>query len=174
MNKNFLSKKSWHTGSLKNIENVWKAEQRAADEARKIEQIKRELAEQEQILDLRKRLAESQGRRMDRLDWMYEGSLRRDPTVDDYLLGKKVAPSVEKDDLKELNNRPGALWIESSATNSALDSMAKVMDDPLLRIKQKEQEALKKVLTNPVKMKQVKKEKEMKDLMKTVEKAQER
>jgi len=89
MNKNFLSKKSWHTGSLKNIENVWKAEQRAADEARKIEQIKRELAEQEQILDLRKRLAESQGRRMDRLDWMYEGSLRRDPTVDDYLLGKK-------------------------------------------------------------------------------------
>jgi len=51
MNKNFLSKKSWHTGSLKHIEKVWKAEQRNEEEQRKLKELKKQL---EQERDLRK------------------------------------------------------------------------------------------------------------------------
>ena len=41
-------KKSWHPQTLHNIEKVWKAEQKAEAEAKKIEQLRRELDEERQ------------------------------------------------------------------------------------------------------------------------------
>jgi hypothetical protein len=35
----FLNKKGWHTGSLRNIENVWKAEQKHGAEQKKLEEL---------------------------------------------------------------------------------------------------------------------------------------
>jgi len=53
MGKNFLSKKSWHTSALPNIEKVWIAEQKDADEKKKMAQLKRELDEERRIQELK-------------------------------------------------------------------------------------------------------------------------
>lgn len=39
-------KKSWHPQTLRNVEKVWKAEQKAEAETKKIEQLRRELEEE--------------------------------------------------------------------------------------------------------------------------------
>lgn len=39
-------KKSWHPQTIRNVERVWKAEQKATAEAKKIEQLQRELQEE--------------------------------------------------------------------------------------------------------------------------------
>jgi hypothetical protein len=40
----FLNKKGWHTGSLRNIERVWKAEQAEEAEKCKTEELKEQVA----------------------------------------------------------------------------------------------------------------------------------
>ncbi len=61
--KNFLAKKSWHTGALHHMEKVWKAEQRTQDEERKMLELKRQLAEEQKILDLKKLQEEATGKK---------------------------------------------------------------------------------------------------------------
>jgi hypothetical protein len=61
MNKGYLSKKSWHTGSLRHIEKVWKAEQRAEDEAKRIAELKKELEEERELQQLRQLHQQSSG-----------------------------------------------------------------------------------------------------------------
>lgn len=39
-------KKSWHPQTLRNVEKVWKAEQKAEAESKKIEQLRKELEEE--------------------------------------------------------------------------------------------------------------------------------
>ena len=39
-------KKSWHPQTLRNVEKVWKAEQKAEAEAKKIDQLRKELEEE--------------------------------------------------------------------------------------------------------------------------------
>jgi uncharacterized membrane protein len=53
-------KKSWHPQTLHNIEKVWKAEQKAEAEAKKIEQLRRELDEERQREEMQ-RYAVDQG-----------------------------------------------------------------------------------------------------------------
>ena len=72
MSKNFLSKKSWHTGSVKLMEHVWKAEQKAEDEKRKMAILKRELQEEQKQLELKKLQEQATGKPVsERLEWMY-------------------------------------------------------------------------------------------------------
>lgn len=42
----FLNKKGWHTGSLRNIENVWKAEQKHGAEQKKLEELRKQIQEE--------------------------------------------------------------------------------------------------------------------------------
>ncbi|KAK3042411.1 hypothetical protein RJ639_002457 [Escallonia herrerae] len=37
----FLNKKGWHTGNLRNIENVWKAEKKHDAEQKKLEELRK-------------------------------------------------------------------------------------------------------------------------------------
>lgn len=53
-------KKSWHPQTIHNIEKVWKAEQKAEAEAKKIEQLQRELHEERQREEMQ-RYAVDQG-----------------------------------------------------------------------------------------------------------------
>ena len=55
----FLNKKGWHTGNLRNIERVWNAEQKAKDEDKKMETLKRELEEERQIEELKRMQADA-------------------------------------------------------------------------------------------------------------------
>ena len=49
----FLAKKSWHTTNLKNVEQVWLAEQQKEEEERKLETWKKEREEERQIAELK-------------------------------------------------------------------------------------------------------------------------
>ncbi|XP_066264000.1 pre-mRNA-splicing factor CWC25 homolog [Branchiostoma lanceolatum] len=153
-------KKSWHPQTLRNIERVWKAEQKHEDERRKIEQLQNELKEEKAREDMRM-FAEEQGavrKKDDRLNWMYQGQ----PEVnrDDYLLGKPIDKAIQEvtvgkaEDPGLADNVPGASFSQSNV-NSAVDMAAKIREDPLFAIKQREQQSKKELLNNPVKMKQL-------------------
>ena len=47
-------KKSWHTSTLRNVEKVWLAEQKAVEEKKKTEVLKKELEQERQREELRK------------------------------------------------------------------------------------------------------------------------
>lgn len=50
----FLNKKTWHTGSLRVMEEVWKREQEHEKEQRHLEELKKQLDEERQIEELEK------------------------------------------------------------------------------------------------------------------------
>lgn len=49
----FLNKKGWHTGSLRNIENVWKAEQKHEAEQKKLEELRKQIQEERERSEFR-------------------------------------------------------------------------------------------------------------------------
>ena len=49
----FLNKKGWHTGSLRNIENVWKAEQKHEAEQKKLEELRKQIQEERERNEFR-------------------------------------------------------------------------------------------------------------------------
>ncbi|KAG0174066.1 RNA-splicing factor [Apophysomyces sp. BC1034] len=171
-------KKSWHPATFKNQERVWKEEKKHAEEQRKIEQMKKELAEERQLQELQRLQEQTSGRqRSDRLDWMYaapnQGAAKPGGSeMEDFLLGKKNV-----DDL--LRNKAASETVASSAderfalsnanANSERDIQAKIREDPLLMIKKREQQALKAIVDNPIRMKELtkkdkkKKKKDIKD-----------
>lgn len=57
-------KKSWHPATFKNQERVWKEEQKKKEEDTKIEQMRKELAEERQLQDLQ-RMQEDAGTKYD-------------------------------------------------------------------------------------------------------------
>lgn len=156
-------KKSWHPQTLRNVEKVWKAEQKHEAERKKIEELQRELRE-ERAREEMQRYAEDVGavkKKEEKLDWMYQGPggmVNRD----EYLLGRPIDKYVfEKMEEKETGCSsetgllPGSIFAPSGA-NSLLDMASKIREDPLFIIRKKEEEKKREVLNNPVKMKKIK------------------
>ena len=71
----FLNKKSWHTGSFKNIERVWQAEEKRANADKKQAEAAKKLKEERHMEEMKKLqvqaglLPESA---LHRMEWMYE------------------------------------------------------------------------------------------------------
>ena len=53
MSLSFLSKKTWHTSNIKNVEQVWVAEQKKEKEAKKLKELQKQIDEERQIDELR-------------------------------------------------------------------------------------------------------------------------
>lgn len=53
MGMKFLNKKGWHTGSLRNIENVWKAEQKQEAEQKKLEELRLQIVQERERSEFR-------------------------------------------------------------------------------------------------------------------------
>uniref|UniRef100_A0A1J3CP46 Pre-mRNA-splicing factor cwf25 n=1 Tax=Noccaea caerulescens TaxID=107243 RepID=A0A1J3CP46_NOCCA len=159
MGMKFLNKKGWHTGSLRNIETVWKAEQKQEAEQKKLEELRLQIVQERERSEFRA-LQEQAGLvpRQERLEFLYESGLA---------VGKGSASSsghgvsFQKEELplaqaeagtneKPDQSVPGALFEEKA--QSANDSWRKLHSDPLLLIRQREQEALARIKNNPVKM----------------------
>ncbi|XP_068852787.1 pre-mRNA-splicing factor CWC25 homolog isoform X2 [Aphelocoma coerulescens] len=156
-------KKSWHPQTLRNVEKVWKAEQKHEAERRKIEELQRELQE-ERAREEMQRYAEDMGtvrKREEKLEWMYQGPggmVNRE----EYLLGRPVDKFIlDKVEDKEAGCSggtallPGSIFARSGA-NSVLDMANKIREDPLFMIRKREEEKKREVLNNPVKMKKIK------------------
>lgn len=146
-------KKSWHPSLLRNQERVWSEEKRALEERKRIDQLRRERDEERQIQDLQHLQEESgQNRQQARVDWMYQAPSsatgHMSEEMDGYLLGKRRIDGIllKNDESQKLSKGAGAesLGVPAAAqaapTNSR-DTMSKVMADPLLEIKKREQTA---------------------------------
>lgn len=160
----FLNKKGWHTGSLRNIENVWKAEQKHDAEQKKLEELRKQIHEERERDEFRL-LQEQAGilPRQERLEFLYDSGLA---------VGKGSSEGVA---FKALDNKPDEAAASSSAASasgsasatpgalfeekpySANDTWRKLHSDPLLMIRQREQEALARIKNNPVQMAMIRK-----------------
>lgn len=155
-------KKSWHPQTLRNVEKVWKAEQRHEAEQKKIEELQRELRDERAREEMQK-YAEDTGavkKKDEKLDWMYQGPggmVNRD----EYLLGRPVDKFIldkmedpESGPSTETGLLPGSIFSTSGAASS-LDIANKIREDPLFMIRKREDEKRREVLKNPVKMKKI-------------------
>ncbi|EIE25794.1 hypothetical protein COCSUDRAFT_13100 [Coccomyxa subellipsoidea C-169] len=90
----FLNKKTWHPGRIQNQEEKWKREQAAEKETRKLDEIRKQIAEERQREEL-ETVAHAAGvkDKSDKLDWMYQGGMvakaEADKRNDEQLLGAK-------------------------------------------------------------------------------------
>ncbi|KAM3624204.1 uncharacterized protein V6R79_020612 [Siganus canaliculatus] len=156
-------KKSWHPQTMKNIERVWKAEQKHEAERKKIEELQKELKDERSREEMT-RYAEETGaikKRDDRLDWMYQGPAGQ-VSRDEYLLGRAIDKQItaqyeepESGPSAETGLLPGSIFNPTTPASS-LDMAAKIREDPLFEIRKREEEKKREVLTNPVKMKKIK------------------
>nr|XP_046258229.1 pre-mRNA-splicing factor CWC25 homolog [Scatophagus argus] len=156
-------KKSWHPQTMKNIERVWKAEQKYEAERKKIEELQKELKEERNREEMT-RYAEETGaikKRDDRLDWMYQGPAGQ-VSRDEYLLGRAIDKQItdqyeepESGPSAETGLLPGSIFNPTTPASN-LDLAAKIREDPLFEIRKREEEKKREVLTNPVKMKKIK------------------
>ncbi|MED6160056.1 hypothetical protein PIB30_047856 [Stylosanthes scabra] len=158
----FLNKKGWHTGSLRNIENVWKAEQKHDAEQKKLDELRKQIQEERERNEFRL-LQEKAGLvpAQERLDFLYDSGLSVGRSSNNE--GFKALEDLPKPDASadapsssaSASKQPGALFEDKP--QSANDSWRKLHSDPLLMIRQREQEALSKIKNNPVKMAMIKK-----------------
>ncbi|XP_063331611.1 pre-mRNA-splicing factor CWC25 homolog isoform X2 [Pelmatolapia mariae] len=156
-------KKSWHPQTMKNIERVWKAEQKHEAERKKIEELQKQLKEERAREEMTK-YAEETGvlkRKDDRLDWMYQGPAGQ-VSRDEYLLGRPIDKQItdqyeepESGPSAETGLLPGSIFNPTTPASS-LDLAAKIREDPLFEIRKREEAKKREVLTNPVKMKKIK------------------
>ncbi|KAH8553607.1 Pre-mRNA splicing factor-domain-containing protein [Umbelopsis sp. PMI_123] len=156
-------KKSWHPSTFRNQERVWKEERKHAEEQQKIDQMRKELEEERQVQELQ-RMQEAAGgkKRADKLDWMYAApNASQAPGGDDmeeYLLGKKSVDNLlrSKGEVQKVNDAVNERFSFNNANPvNERDTAAKIREDPLLAIKRREQEAVKAIMNNPLKMREL-------------------
>ncbi|KAL3377921.1 hypothetical protein AABB24_004035 [Solanum stoloniferum] len=161
----FLNKKGWHTGSLRNIENVWKAEQKHDAEQRKLEELRKQIQEERERSEFRQ-LQEQAGlvTRQERLEFLYDSGLAvgKGSSSGFESLSKPAEPVTaavtaadSSSSAKPQASVPGALFEDKPQSSN--DAWRKLHSDPLLMIRQREQEALARVKNNPVQMAMIRK-----------------
>ncbi|GAB7359807.1 hypothetical protein MBLNU230_g6976t1 [Neophaeotheca triangularis] len=156
-------KKSWHPNLMSNQTRVWQAEKQALEERKKTEQLIKERAEERQIQDL-ERMQEAAGgkKRVDRVDWMYNGPGSSGPggggvteEMEGYLLGKRRLDGLVKrdegEDLKKDAGQEG--FMAAQDPNSMRDTANKIANDPMLMMKKQEQAAYQAMMSDPNKRK---------------------
>eukprot|EP00800_Vazella_pourtalesii_P020919 TRINITY_DN7586_c1_g1_i1.p2 TRINITY_DN7586_c1_g1~~TRINITY_DN7586_c1_g1_i1.p2 ORF type:complete len:325 (+),score=88.46 TRINITY_DN7586_c1_g1_i1:1403-2377(+) len=158
-------KKSWHPSTFKNQERVWRAEMRDIAEKTRIEELRKEIASERSKEEMKK-MAENSGavrKRTERLEWMYKGAIgvSTESEREEYLLGKPIDRQVdaiiqEREKEEEMvKTKEGALFMKKGKTSFAKDLAVKIREDPLLAIKQKEEERRQYILNNPLKLKKI-------------------
>ncbi|KAL5281233.1 CWC25 family protein [Megaselia abdita] len=167
-------KKSWHPHTIKNQEKVWKAEQAKMSEEKRMRELEKEIRDEKDRDELRKH-GQSSGilpsNKNPKLEWMYKNSaelLNRD----EYLLGKAVDRNFEELDKQEKSTATIGIKQQKNHvehdvvpfsireykgvnTSDQVDLQRKLMEDPLMAIRQKEMESRRKILENPVKLKEL-------------------
>ncbi|CAK1550070.1 unnamed protein product [Leptosia nina] len=155
------SKKSWHPSTMKNQERVWKAEQVAAEEKKRILELQQERTQERDCHELnelaRKNLTDASD---SRLDWMYK---KPDKNVqqEEYLLGRAIdkkydeKPNSEQNEIPAVSRRVVGSSMISASNDIQVDLARKIREDPLLLVKERERAARAALLNNPVQRKKL-------------------
>lgn len=157
----YLSKKSWHPSTFKNIEQVTMAELKQKEHERKYHDHLKKIKEEREMEDLRKLQAQNKvisESAAQRIEWMYQdrsaSQQANAPNTEDFLVGKPVKQAGEDDFRKKI---VPVIRGDTYATPEN-EAFLKMIEDPLVQIKQKELEARRQVVDNPLKMKQIREE----------------
>ncbi len=158
-------KKSWHPLLMSNQRRVWEEEQKALDERKRIEQMMKERQEERNLQEIQEMQEAAGGtRRAQRVEWMYSGpSAGQQGTTEEmegYLLGKRridgLIKGTENQKLKKEATEESFMALQNA--NTARDTAAKIREDPMLAIKQKEQAAYETLMNDPVSRRRLLKE----------------
>lgn len=167
-------KKSWHPSKLKNQERVWKAEQTKKAEDKKLNDLRKEIEDErnrEQYKEIAKKsgLIKDDGDGNNKLNWMYKSGSDL-VNREDYLMGKSIDKNFEQLQAQEKAGASSSHQknhvehevipfsirdYKNFASNEQVDLQRKLVEDPLMAIKQKEIEIRRKILENPVKLKEL-------------------
>ncbi|KAF2314594.1 hypothetical protein GH714_027804 [Hevea brasiliensis] len=160
----FLNKKGWHTGGLRNIENVWKAEQKHEAEQKKLDELRKQIQDEREHSEFHL-LQEQAGLipKQERLEFLYDSGLAVGTGSSSCAGGSGVVfkaleeatPNSSKaadasSSAAKQSSAHGALFEDKP--HSANDAWRKLHSDPLLLICQQEQEALTHIKNNPIQM----------------------
>jgi hypothetical protein len=155
-------KKSWHPVLMSNQKKVWEEEKKALDERKKTEQRIKELKEERAKEEIQKKLeAAGSRKRVDRVDWMYQGpSSGQAGTTEEmegYLLGKRrIDGLIKGNEHKKLEKQASEdSFMALQHANTLRDTAAKVREDPMLAIKRQEQAAYEAMMNDPIKRRQM-------------------
>jgi len=151
-------KKSWHPNIMSNQRRVWEEEKKALEERKLIDQRIKELKEERAKEEIQAKLeAAGSRKRVDRVDWMYQGpSSGQAGTTEEmegYLLGKRridgLIKGTEHKKLEKAATEESFMALQNA--NTLRDTAAKVRDDPMLAIKRQEQAAYEAMMNDPIK-----------------------
>jgi hypothetical protein len=151
-------KKSWHPVLMSNQRRVWEEEKKALEERKRTEQRIKELKEERAKEEIQNKLeAAGSRKRVDRVDWMYQGpSSGQAGTTEEmegYLLGKRridgLIKGTEHKKLEKQASEDSFMALQNA--NTLRDTAAKVREDPMLAIKKQEQAAYEAMMNDPIK-----------------------
>lgn len=155
-------KKSWHPVLMSNQRRVWEEEKKALDERKRTEQRIKELKEERAKEEIQAKLeAAGSRKRVDRVDWMYQGpSSGQAGTTEEmegYLLGKRrIDGLIKGTENKKLEKKASEdSFMALQHANTLRDTAAKVREDPMLAIKKQEQAAYEAMMNDPIKRRQL-------------------
>ncbi|PBP24431.1 pre-mRNA-splicing factor Cwc25 [Diplocarpon rosae] len=155
-------KKSWHPNLMSNQKRVWEEENKALEERKKTDLRIKELKEEQKKEEIQRELeAAGSRKRVDRVDWMYQGpSSGQAGTTEEmegYLLGKRrIDPLIKGAEHKKLEKQAAEdSFMALQHANTLRDTAAKVREDPLLAIKRQEQAAYESMMNDPIKRRQL-------------------
>ena len=144
---------------------MYDAEQKAIDERKKTEQMMKERAEERKIQEIQEMQEAAGGtKRSQRVEWMYAGpSAGQHGTTEEmegYLLGKRridgLLKGTENKKLEKGASEESFMALQKA--NTVRDTAAKIREDPMLAIKQKEQAAYEALMNDPVSRRRLLKE----------------
>ncbi|KAF5966625.1 pre-mRNA-splicing factor CWC25 [Fusarium bulbicola] len=154
-------KKSFHPALQRNQQAVWAEEQKALAERKRTQQRIDEIKEELKNEEVQRKLEAAGGKkRVDRVDWMYQGPNDGEGGTTEeseaYLLGKRRIDNLIKGtEHKKLEKDAGSeSFMALQNANTARDTAAKIRDDPLLAIKRQEQAAYEAIMNDPIKRQQ--------------------
>jgi hypothetical protein len=140
-------------------------------------ELRQELAEEREMEALRKAHESATGiKKSERVDFLYSEPLLNEPSADDYLLGAKYKDKIGDNDVKNVQSKPGSLWLDQPAltSDSIQDKRTKIREDPLFIIKKEEQNQKTCLKNNPIKMQKLRKEILMRKLQEELKKEKKR
>lgn len=158
-------KKSWHPVLMSNQRRVWEEEKKALDERKRIEQMMKERQEERNIQEIQDMQEAAGGtKRAQRVEWMYSGpSAGQTGTTEEmegYLLGKRrvdgLIKGTENKKLEKASTEDSFMALQNA--NTVRDTAAKIREDPMLAIKQREQAAYEALMNDPVSRRRLLKE----------------
>merc|ERR1712018_43033 len=93
----------------------------------------------------------------EKMDWLYNEESAK-PKSEDYLLGKAIDANFERGTLGQINAveydcTPASIF--SSKAEHQVDIQRKLQEDPLFNLKKTEVETRKRILDNPLKMREI-------------------